>query len=40
MLRAGHDYAHVKFILAASRVGDVEQWLDEAADQDKADGSW
>jgi regulatory protein len=40
MLRAGHDYADVKFILAASRVGDVEQWLDEAADQDKADGSW
>lgn len=40
MLRAGHDYAHVKFILAAASAGDVEQWLDEAADQDKADGSW
>lgn len=40
MLRAGHDYAHVKFILAAASVGDVEQWLDEAADQERVDGSW
>lgn len=36
MLRAGHDYALVKFILGAASVGDVEQWLDEAADQEEA----
>jgi regulatory protein len=40
MLRAGHDYADVKFILAAISAGEVEQWLDEAADQDEAEQSW
>lgn len=40
MLRAGHDYAHVKYILGANSVGDIEQWLDEAADEEQADGSW
>lgn len=40
MLRAGHDYAHVKFILGAASVGDIEQWLDEAADQEQADETW
>lgn len=37
MLRAGHQYDHVRFILDASRAEDVDQWLDEAADQEEAD---
>ncbi|MDP5102689.1 MAG: RecX family transcriptional regulator [Erythrobacter sp.] len=37
MLRAGHDYALVKFILGAASAEDIEQWLDEAADQEEAD---
>ncbi len=37
MLRAGHQYDHVRFILAASRPEDVEQWLDEARDEDEAE---
>ncbi len=37
LLRAGHQYAHVRFILGAARAEDVDQWLDEAADQEEAD---
>lgn len=37
MLRAGHQYDHVRFILAASRIEDVDQWLDEAADEEEAE---
>jgi len=40
MLRAGHQYDHVKYILGAASAGDIEQWLDEAADEEQADGSW
>ncbi len=42
MLRAGHDYAHVRFILDAESVSEVEAWCDGAADADEegADGSW
>ena len=40
MLRAGHQYDHVRFILAASREEDVDQWLDEAADEEGIEGSW
>ncbi len=32
MLRAGHQYEHVKLILAADRIEDVEEWIGEAAD--------
>lgn len=40
MLRAGHDYAHVRFILDAGGVDEVEAWLDEAADGEGCEGSW
>jgi regulatory protein len=41
MLRAGHQYEHVKVILAASRVEDIEDWLAEAGDEDEGTGgSW
>lgn len=40
MLRAGHDYAHVRFILDAAGVDEVEAWLDEAADEEGTGGSW
>lgn len=40
MLRAGHDYAHVRFILDAGGVDEVEAWLDEAADGEGYEGSW
>lgn len=34
MLRAGHQYDHVKVILAAARIEDVEEWIAEAEDAD------
>ncbi|MEQ5787680.1 RecX family transcriptional regulator [Erythrobacter sp. NFXS35] len=40
MLRAGHQYDHVRFILAASREEDVAQWLDEAADEEGIEDTW
>jgi regulatory protein len=40
MLRAGHDYEHVRFILDAAETGDVEAWLEEAADEEGCEGSW
>jgi regulatory protein len=41
MLRAGHQYDHVRFILAARGAEDVEQWLDEAADDEEGiESTW
>lgn len=40
LLRAGHQYAHVRFILSAQRPEDVAEWLDEAADQEGIEGIW
>jgi regulatory protein len=40
MLRAGHDYEHVRFILAAPGLGAIDEWLDETADAEGMDGSW
>ena len=40
MLRAGHQYDHTKFILAAARTEDVEQWLAEAGDEEGIEGQW
>jgi regulatory protein len=37
MLRAGHQYDHVRFVLAAKRPEDVDQWLDEATDEEEAE---
>jgi len=37
MLRAGHQYDHVRFILAATLAEDVDEWLNEAADEEEAD---
>lgn len=35
MLRAGHQYSHVGFILDAASVRDVEDWLEEAEEDDE-----
>ena len=40
MLRTGHDYEHVRFILSAANEAAIEEWLDEAADAEGTDGSW
>ena len=44
MLRAGHQYEHVKVILAAARIEDVEEWVAEAfevaADEEGTDEQW
>ncbi|MFO6446252.1 RecX family transcriptional regulator [Erythrobacter sp. NE805] len=41
MLRAGHQYEHVKLILAAQRVEDVEEWVAEAeGDEEGIDEAW
>ena len=40
MLRAGHQYDHVKAILGAVRIEDVEEWLGEAADAEGIEGQW
>jgi len=40
MLRAGHQYDHVKVILAAARPEDVEDWLAEAATDEGMDEQW
>jgi regulatory protein len=37
MLRAGHQYDHVRFVLAAKTPDDVTPWLDEAAGEEEAD---
>jgi regulatory protein len=36
MLRAGHQYDHVKVILAAKAIEDIEQWIAEAEGTDEA----
>jgi regulatory protein len=42
MLRAGHLYDHVRFILGASEMADIEEWLAEAEGDEtrEEDGSW
>ena len=40
MLRAGHQYEHVKFVLGAASAHDVEEWVAEAADEEGTDGQW
>jgi regulatory protein len=40
MLRAGHQYDHVRFILAAPGAEDVAQWLGEAADEEGIESTW
>lgn len=40
MLRAGHDYEHVRVILAAPDRAALEEWLDEASDAEGTEGSW
>ncbi|MCZ8370857.1 MAG: RecX family transcriptional regulator [Porphyrobacter sp.] len=40
MLRAGHQYEHVKFILGAGSVHHVEEWVAEAADEEGTDALW
>ena len=44
MLRAGHQYDHVKVVIAAARIEDVEEWVAEAfeaaADEEGMDGQW
>ncbi|MEE4317723.1 regulatory protein RecX [Erythrobacter dokdonensis] len=40
MLRAGHDYDHVRFLLDCPGEAELEAWLDEVADQEGFEGSW
>ncbi|WP_234036135.1 RecX family transcriptional regulator [Porphyrobacter sp. YT40] len=40
MLRAGHQYEHARFILAASRGEDIEQWIAEAEEAEGIDERW
>jgi len=44
MLRAGHDFGHVRFILDAASVDEIEDWLEEAEEDDAEDrqesGPW
>ena len=40
MLRAGHQYDHVRFILAARGAEDVDQWLGEAAAEEGIESTW
>jgi regulatory protein len=40
MLRAGHQYEHARFILAARSTGDVEEWIAEAGDDEGIEDRW
>ena len=40
MLRAGHDYEHVRFILDCSGEAAITQWLDEAAEAEGMRDRW
>ena len=40
MLRAGHQYEHTKFILAARAVEEIEEWLAEAGEDEGTQGQW
>ncbi|WP_233999881.1 RecX family transcriptional regulator [Porphyrobacter sp. TH134] len=40
MLRAGHQYDHVRFVLAAARIEDIDNWLAEAADAEGTEDQW
>lgn len=40
MLRAGHQYEHARFILAAARLEDVEEWIGEVADEEGIEETW
>lgn len=40
MLRAGHDYEHVRFILDCTGMAAIAQWLDEAAEAEGMRDTW
>lgn len=40
MLRAGHQYEHVKVILGARGAEEIAQWIAEAADEEGSEGQW
>ncbi|MFM7349836.1 MAG: regulatory protein RecX [Erythrobacter sp.] len=40
MLRAGHQYEHARFILAAASEEDVAEWVAEAADEEGIEERW
>lgn len=42
MLRAGHGYDHVRFIMDAAAIEDIEEWLSEAEQDESREegGSW
>jgi regulatory protein len=44
MLRAGHEFAHARFICEAAEIADIEQWVAEAEysgrDETGTDGIW
>ena len=40
MLRAGHQYDHVRVVLAARSSADVEEWIGEVADEEGIEDQW
>ena len=40
MLRAGHQYDHVKMVLAARGIAEVEEWIAEAQEAEGTDDEW
>ena len=40
MLRAGHQYDHVRFVLGAVSAEAIEEWVGEAADAEGIDDQW
>lgn len=40
MLRAGHQYDHVRFVLGAASAEDIEEWIGEAAGDEGTDDQW
>ncbi|MEO1488429.1 MAG: RecX family transcriptional regulator [Pseudomonadota bacterium] len=40
MLRAGHHYDHVRFILDAPQVSALEEWIEEAREDEAKEGFW
>lgn len=37
MLRAGHDFAHARFVLEAAEITELEQWVAEAEESERGD---
>lgn len=40
MLRAGHQYDHVRFVLGGASLEDIDAWVGEAADEEGIEDQW